>query len=89
MSPNIPNINGGKLLRRFSSSYRKLLNRVAFRILSNINDGAILRKYLEHLKMIGLMMVILMVFYTYGELVLRGFLRNFKKWVEAATRGVL
>ena len=70
MSPNIPNINGGKLLRRFSSSYRKLLNRVAFRILSNINDGAILRKYLEHLKMIGLTTVILMVFYTYGDLVL-------------------
>ena len=40
----ILNTNGGKLLRRFSSSYRKLLDRVAFRILSNINDGAPLRK---------------------------------------------
>ena len=34
------NPNGGKLVRRFSSSYRKLLHRVAFRILSDINDGA-------------------------------------------------
>ena len=40
----ILNTNGGKLLRRFSSSYRKLLDRVAFSILSNINDGAPLRK---------------------------------------------
>ena len=68
----IPIINGGKLLRRFSSSYRKLLDRVAFRILSNINDGAPLRKYVERLEKIGLMMVILMVFYIYGELVHRG-----------------
>ena len=45
----IPNINGGKLLRRFSSSYRKLLDRVIFRILSNINGGATLRKYVERL----------------------------------------
>ena len=45
----IPSINGGKLFRRFSSSYRKLLDRVAFRILSNINDGATLRKYVEPL----------------------------------------
>ena len=43
----IPNTNGGKLLHRFSSSYRKLLDRVTFRILSNINDGAPLRTYLE------------------------------------------
>ena len=41
--------NGGKLLCRFSSRYRKLLDRVAFRILSNINDGAPLRKYVERL----------------------------------------
>ena len=68
----IPNINGGKLLRRFSSSYGKLLDSVIFRILSNINDGATLRKYVERLSMTGLMMVILMVFCTYGELVFRG-----------------
>ena len=67
-----PNINGGKLLRGFSSSYGKLLDSVTFRILSNINDGATLRKYVERLQMIALMMVILMVFYTYGELILRG-----------------
>ena len=36
----MPNPNGGKLVRRFSSSFRKLLHRVAFRILSDINDGA-------------------------------------------------
>ena len=63
--------NGGKLLCRFSSRYRKLLDRVAFRILSNINDGAPLRKYVERFQMIGLMVITLMVFYTCGELVLR------------------
>ena len=68
----IPNINSRKLLRRFSCSYRKLLDIVAFRILSNIDDGAPLRKYVERLQMIGLMMVILMVFHIYGELVFRG-----------------
>ena len=68
----IPIISGRKLLRRFSSSYRKLLDRAAFRILSNVNDGAPLRKYVERLEMIWLMMVILMVFYIYGELVHRG-----------------
>ena len=66
-----PNINDGKLLRRFSSSYGKLLDRVTFRILSNINNGATLRKYVERLQMIALIMVILMVFYNYGELVPR------------------
>ena len=78
----IPNINGGNLLRRFSVTYRKFLDRVAFRILSNINDGSSLRKYVEHLQMIRLMMIILMVFYTFGELVLWGFrpiLRNGQK----------
>ena len=45
----IPNTNGGKLLRRFSSSYRKLLETVAFRILSNINDGSPLQKHVERL----------------------------------------
>ena len=35
----MPNTNGGRLRLRFSSSYRKSLERVAFRILSNINDG--------------------------------------------------
>ena len=40
--------------------------------MSNLNDGATLQKYVERLYMIGLMVVIFMVFYTYGELVLRG-----------------
>ena len=44
-----PKLNGGKHLGRFSSSYRKLLDRVAFKILSNINDGAPLEKYVERL----------------------------------------
>ena len=39
-----------------------------FRILSNVNDGASLRKYLERLKIIRLMLVVLIVFFTYGEL---------------------
>ena len=42
------NPSGGKFLLRPSSSYNKLLGRVAFRILSNIplkiHDGALLRK---------------------------------------------
>ena len=45
----IPNINDGKFIRRFSRSYRELLDRVAFRILSSINDGAPLPKYEERL----------------------------------------
>ena len=45
----ISNTNGEKLLLRFSSSCRKLLDRFAFRNLSNINDGVLLRKYVEHL----------------------------------------
>ena len=45
----IPNSNGGQPLRRPSNSYRKLLDRVAFRILSNINDEAPQRKYVVHL----------------------------------------
>ena len=36
----IPNTNGGEVLCRPSDSYRKLLDRLAFRILSNINDEA-------------------------------------------------
>ena len=56
----------------FSSSYRNLLNRVAFRNLLNINDGALLQKYVECLRMIGLMVVMLMVFYVCGKLVLQG-----------------
>ena len=43
----IPNINGGNLLCRFSVTYRKFLDKVAFRILSNINDGSSLRKYVS------------------------------------------
>ena len=34
------NTNGRELFHRLSFSYRKLLDKVAFRILSNINDGA-------------------------------------------------
>ena len=34
-----PKTNGGKLLRKPSSSFEKLMDRVTFRILSNINDG--------------------------------------------------
>ena len=66
----ILNINGGMLLHRPSSSYRKLLDRVTFRILSKINDGAPLRKYVMRLYGIRLMLVVLMVFFTCGELVL-------------------
>ena len=40
--------NGEELLRRpTQTSYRKLLDRFAFRILSNINDGVPLWKYVE------------------------------------------
>ena len=46
-----------------------LLDRVAFRILSNINDAAPLRKYVERFYMIGLMVDMLMVFFPCGELV--------------------
>ena len=38
------NPSGGKLLLRPSSSYNKLLGRIAFRILSNIHDEAVLGK---------------------------------------------
>ena len=50
--------------------YEKLLERVAHGILSNINDGATVRKYVERLQMIGLMVVMLMIFFKCGELVL-------------------
>ena len=46
------------------------MGRVTFRILSNINDGASLQKYVECLVIIGIMVVVLMVFFTCGELVL-------------------
>ena len=71
MEYKILNTSGGKLLRRFSSSYRNLLDRVVFRNLSKINDEAPLQNYVERLWMIGLMVVMLMVFYICGELVLR------------------
>ena len=45
----IPNTSGEELLRRPSDSYRKFLDRVTFKILSNINDQAPQWKYLEHL----------------------------------------
>ena len=60
----------GKLLRKPSSSFGKLLDRVIFIILPNINNGASLQKYVECLKMIGLVGVVLMVFFTCGKLVL-------------------
>ena len=43
---NIPlcNPSGGKILLRAPTSYNKVLDRVAFRILSNIHDGAPMRK---------------------------------------------
>ena len=63
----ILNNNGGKLLQRPSSNCRKLLDRLAFRILSNINDGAL---YVACRQMIGLMVVTFMVFFTCGNLVL-------------------
>ena len=66
----IPNTNGGKLICRPSSSYRILLYRVAFIIMSNINDEAPLWKYVACLYMIGLMVVMVMVFFACGELVL-------------------
>ena len=38
------NPSGAKLPVRPSSTYNKLLGRIAFRILSNIHDGALLQK---------------------------------------------
>ena len=44
-SPGLPCLNQvGKSFVRPTSNYNKLLGRVAFRILSNIHDGALLRK---------------------------------------------
>ena len=48
----------------------KLLERVAYGILSNIKDGTTLRKYVERLYMIGLMVVMSIIFFKCGELVL-------------------
>ena len=62
--------DGGKLLHKPSPSFEKLLGRVTFRILSNINHGAYLWKHLERLKIIGLMVVVLMVFFLCVELAL-------------------
>ena len=50
--------------------YKKLLEIVAYAILSNINDGATLRKYVERLWLIELMVVMLMLFFSCGELLL-------------------
>ena len=44
----IPGNNGGQLLCSPSNSYRKILDRLTFRILSNINDKALQSKYVEH-----------------------------------------
>ena len=61
------------MMESFSADFLSAMESYwTFRILPNINDGATLRKYVERLQMIALMMVILMVFYTYGELILRG-----------------
>ena len=65
----IPNTSGEELLHR-PSSYRKLLDRVAFRILLNVNDGAPLWKYVERLKLIGLKVAMIMFFFTCDDLVL-------------------
>ena len=50
--------------------YKKLLEIVAYAILSNINDGATLRKYVERLWLIGLLVVMLMLFFRCEELLL-------------------
>ena len=71
-----------KIIRRFSFSYRKLLDRVAFRILSKLYDGALLQKYVEHLQIIGLMVVMMMVFCTCGELVRRGVGAILRNWMD-------
>ena len=55
----IRNTNGGKLL-----------DRVSCRILTNINDGAPLQKYVERLQVIRLMVVVLMIFFTCDKLFL-------------------
>ena len=64
----IPNTNGEELHRRPYNSCRKLFDRVAFRILPNINGEAPQWKYAEWLLVIGLMVAMLMVFFTYDEL---------------------
>lgn len=46
------------------------MDRVIFVILPNMNNGATLQKYVECLKMIGLVVVVLIVFFTCGKLVL-------------------
>ena len=66
----IPSTNCSKLLRKTSSSFEKLLNRVTCRILSNINNSASLRTYVECLDVTGLVLVVSMVFFTCGELFL-------------------
>ena len=58
----IPNTNGEELFLRSSDSYRKFLDRVTFKILSNINDEA------PQWKVIGQMVAMLMVFFTCDEL---------------------
>ena len=64
----IPNTNSGELLCKPSNSSRKLLDRVTFRILSDINDKALQLKYVEHFYMIGLIVAMLMVFFTCDDL---------------------
>ena len=57
------------MVESFSANLFPALKLLEFRVLSNINNGASLRKYAEGLEMIGLMMVVLMVL-TCGELIL-------------------
>ena len=64
----IPNTNSGELLCKPSNSSRKLLDRVTFRILSDINDKALQLKYVQHFYMIGLIVAMLMVFFTCDDL---------------------
>ena len=64
----IPGNNGGQLLCSPSNSYRKILDRLTFRILSNINDKALQSKYVEHFQVMGLMVAMLVVFFMCDEL---------------------
>ena len=64
----IPGNNGGQLLCSPSNSYRKILDRLTFTILLNINDKALQSKYVEHFYVIGLMVAMLIVFFMSDEL---------------------
>ena len=59
--------NGGEVLRR-PSSCRKLLDWVSFRILSNINDGVPLWKYVQYVTVIINIIIIIIVIILYFSL---------------------